>query len=254
MILEFQHHAQTYQVDLSRPIDISLPLTGGSDRVDAFHLPAMKVEAFQAGSFVGDVLQGGPCNVNTLTINPHGNGTHTETVGHISAEKETVYDSVKRFWFTAELVTVDTSLVFDDRVIMPNQLEHALARHPEALIIRTRPNDDSKRHRHYSGANPPYLHADAARLIRDAGVQHLLLDIPSVDKEEDGGVLAAHRAFWAYPESTRGTCTITELIFVPDAVKDGFYLLNLMVTSIMNDASPSRPVLYKPYQPAGHSY
>lgn len=253
MIIHFQHQGELFQVDLSRPIEISLPLTDDNTRVDAFHLPPLKKEPFIAGSFVGDVLQGGPCNVNTITFNPHGNGTHTETVGHISREKETVYDHVKRFWFTAELVSVDPALLFDDRVIMANQVEQALARHPEALIIRTRPNVEDKRHRNYSGSNPVYLHAEAARMIHDAGVQHLLIDVPSVDKEDDGGALAAHHAFWAYPEKTRKESTITELIYVPDEVKDGFYLLNLMVTSIMNDASPSRPILYKPFHLPGGS-
>ncbi len=37
----------------------------------------------------------------------------------------------------------------------------------------------------------------------------------------------------------------TELIFVRDEVEDGSYLLNLQIASFENDASPSKPVLYK---------
>ena len=65
------------------------------------------------------------------------------------------------------------------------------------------------------------------------------------DKEADGGVLASHHAFWSHPENTRLDCSITELIFVPDEVKDGSYLLNLSFAPLDNDASPSRPTLYK---------
>jgi hypothetical protein len=40
-------------------------------------------------------------------------------------------------------------------------------------------------------------------------------------------------------------CTITELAFVPDDVKDGLYLLNLQVAPFDNDAAPSRPLLFR---------
>jgi arylformamidase len=75
-------------------------------------------------------------------------------------------------------------------------------------------------------------------------VKHLLLDLPSVDREEDGGALAAHKAFWQYPESIRMDATITELIYVPNHVGDGLYLLNLQIASFESDASPSKPILY----------
>lgn len=73
---------------------------------------------------------------------------------------------------------------------------------------------------------------------------HLLIDLPSVDKEHDGGKLTAHKTFWNYPKAPRKEATITEMIFVPNAVKDGLYLLNLQVAPFENDASPSRPVIY----------
>jgi hypothetical protein len=251
MIVSYQQHGKTWYIDLSRPIDISLPLTAGTDTVNAFFLPHVQVTPFQAGSFIGDVLQGGPCNVNTVTLNPHGNGTHTETVGHISKDKETVYECVKEFWFQAKLISVQPSKVFEDWVIMPDQLFKALSEHPEALVIRTLPNEDHKRKHNYSGTNPVFLHHEAAELIRNAGVKHLLLDIPSVDREEDGGALRAHRAFWNYPENTRRDATITELIYVPSEIHDGDYILNLQVISIFNDASPSKPILYKPFHQPG---
>jgi kynurenine formamidase len=88
------------------------------------------------------------------------------------------------------------------------------------------------------------LHHEAAKYLVERGVQHLLLDLPSVDREEDGGQLLAHRAFWQYPEAVRKHCTITELIYVPNEIKDGFYLLNLQTASFDLDVSPSRPVLF----------
>ena len=46
-------------------------------------------------------------------------------------------------------------------------------------------------------------------------------------------------------KDARFNCTITEMIYVNDAVKDGSYILNLQFASFENDASPSKPVLYK---------
>ena len=78
----------------------------------------------------------------------------------------------------------------------------------------------------------------------ECGVKHLLLDLPSVDREEDGGALLGHKAFWQYPENARNNCTITELIYVPDRILDGDYLLNLQIASLELDVSPSKPLLY----------
>ena len=88
------------------------------------------------------------------------------------------------------------------------------------------------------------LHHEAVEYLVKSGVQHLLLDLPSVDREEDGGKLLSHRAFWQYPEATRAYATITEMVFVPNTVKDGLYLLNLQTTSLDLDASPSKPVVF----------
>jgi hypothetical protein len=49
------------------------------------------------------------------------------------------------------------------------------------------------------------------------------------------GVSAAH---------PRYSATITELIYVPEGVEDGLYLLNLQVPNLRTDAVLSRPVLY----------
>ena len=39
-----------------------------------------------AGDFVGSTASGGPVNFFNIRVNPHGNGTHTECVGHIARE------------------------------------------------------------------------------------------------------------------------------------------------------------------------
>ena len=114
----------------------------------------------------------------------------------------------------------------------------------EALVIRTMPNNESKKSYTYTGTNPPYIDSKIAAYLIDRGVTHILVDLPSVDREQDDGVLAFHHAFWNVPENPNTNRTITEFIFVPSNVADGRYVLDLQMSAFRNDASPSRPILY----------
>jgi arylformamidase len=236
---------QHYRADLQRPFSIAIPLTPDGPGPNAFYAPACRAEPVRAGQFIGDTRQGGAVNFKNVFLNPHGNGTHTECVGHISREPFAIRDCLRTFHFPARLLTVLPQRRDDgDRVITAEQLADALQPGWTALVLRTQPNDEDKLVRQWSGTNPPYLDAEAARLLVGAGVEHLLLDLPSVDREEDGGLLAAHHAFWRYPDAIRTAATITEMVFVPDAIPDGKYLLNLQIASFVLDVSPSLPVLY----------
>ena len=149
-------------------------------------------------------------------------------------------------FFNAKLITISpTDLENGDKIILSKEVEAKVGQDCfEALIIRTLPNYSSKHTQNYSGTNPPYFHPDVMSYLVQKKIQHLLLDLPSVDREEDEGMLISHRTFWQYPENPRTCCTITELIYVPEEVKDGNYLLNLQIASFENDASPSKPVIY----------
>ncbi|MBC7921393.1 MAG: cyclase family protein [Ferruginibacter sp.] len=247
MQLHFTHQSQSYLFDSEQACDISLPLRAGNDNPNCYYASPVGVETIRQGAFVGNVAEGGPCNYQQLTLTPHGNGTHTECYGHLSADPAaTVWQQVRAYLFLAELITLPTRrhLNGDQRVTFAD-FERALGQPtPEAVVIRTLPNGDSKRTRQYSGTNPPYLEPAICGWLADAGVKHLLVDLPSVDRESDGGLLAAHRAFWQFPHQTRREATITELIYVDNALTDGRYLLQLQVTSLCTDASPSRPVMY----------
>ena len=247
MKISFKKGRKQFEANLSKPIDISIPLEEGDQTVNCFYAPWMETNPVVAGDFIGSTQQGGPVNFLNVKVNPHGNGTHTECVGHIAKEKFTINQSLQKFHFLAKLITViPTKIENGDQVIFKNQLDDVLKKKEvEAVIIRTLPNEEDKLKRHYSGTNPTYLHHEATKYLVECGIKHLLIDLPSVDREEDEGLLLSHHAFWQYPENTQSDCTITELIFVPNKVKDGLYLLNISIASFEIDASPSKPVLYK---------
>ena len=235
-----------FEIDLSQPLDISIPLHNKDDNVNAWDLEAPKIEPHKEGQFIGKVSEGAAVNFNDIWFNPHAHGTHTECVGHITEEFHSVNQNLNRYFFLAELVTIAPEKYQDDFVVSRKQLQYVLGnKKREALIIRTLPNTLHKLSRQYSNSNPPYLLEQAAQFLAEIEVEHLLIDLPSVDKEKDGGALLAHKAFWNFDGKRRMHAFITEFIFVPNTIKDGTYLLNLQLAPFENDASPSRPVLYK---------
>ena len=243
-ILQIDHLDVT--VDLSKPLDISIPLQGSSRNPEAWYLDPPTIEPVRVDDWVAKVSEGASINFNTINFNPHAHGTHTECVGHISEEFHSINKALREFFFLAELVTVAPETKKEDQVISGKQLKKLLkGKTPQAIVIRTLPNIASKKSQKYSYTNWPYLTKSAAEFLRKIGVKHLLIDLPSVDKEKDDGELLAHRAFWHYPEAPRFDATITEFIYVSNKIKDGSYLLNLQIASFHNDAAPSKPILYK---------
>jgi kynurenine formamidase len=241
-----------YQIDLSKPIDISLSLSNTDQNPIAWYIEKPEIKPVVFGDWIGKVSEGSSTNFNNIFFNPHGHGTHTECLGHITRDFFSINQCLKQFFFTAELISITPESINDDLIITKVQVETSLnEKMPEALVIRTLPNVDEKKSKNYSNSNPPYLTEDAATFIRETGILHLLIDLPSVDREEDEGKLLAHKAFWnvkdvnTLNEDARKNCTITEMIFVENEIQDGSYLLNLQIASFENDASPSKPLLYK---------
>jgi hypothetical protein len=120
-----------------------------------------------------------------------------------------------------------------------------------ALIVRTRPNAPEKQTRRYSAPQlPPFFTNEAVDWL-STHCDHLLVDLPSIDRTHDEGRLSNHHRFWriAAGSSVAGASaahdkTITEMIFVDDSLTDGMYLLNLQLPAWETDAVPSRPVLF----------
>jgi arylformamidase len=247
------------------PIDLSIPLQFNGPQPNSYGVPPAVSQAFEGGGFIGDVRRGGSCNFETYHLTPHCNGTHTECVGHITAERLAVHELLQDDFLPATLLSVapqevpqsadsyDPPLKPGDKIITRQQLASALenisAPFLKALIIRTLPHDEGKLRRDYMQEAPAFFSLEAMRYIRERGVEHLLVDLPSVDRLFDEGKLSNHRIFWdvvgvAGPSSPTSR-TITEFIFVPEEVMDGHYLLNLQIAPFVSDAAPSRPRIFR---------
>ena len=247
MIIEFYHKDQKYRSDLGKPMDISIPLVSGQEGPNCFYAPLFETEPYRSGDFIGSTEAGAPVNFFNVRINPHGNGTHTECVGHISKEKVSVNQVVRKFFFVGKLVSIyPQKLENGDKVITYEQItESLMPGESEVLIVRTMPNHPEKKSHNYSGTNPTYVDWQALRYVAGCGILHFMIDLPSVDREEDEGKMLGHKAFWNYPEKLDMEKSITELIFVPDELEDDYYMVEIQFPPFEMDAAPSRILLYR---------
>lgn len=246
MLATIQYNSRKLKIDLSKPLDISMPLKASKSNVNAWYIDEPKIEAFNDGEWVAKVSEGASINFNNIWFNPHGHGTHTECAGHITEKVHSINKNLKSFFFLAEVITVAPENYLKDYVIFKKQIQFALGnKKRDAVVLRTLPNTKEKLKKQYSNTNWPYLLPDAVQYLVKKGVKHLLFDMPSIDREKDGGALLGHNAFWNTKGKLRLDATITELIYVPNEVEDGEYFLNLQIAPFENDATPSKPVLYQ---------
>ena len=264
MTAQLNIDGREYRFDPSA-IDISIPLQFNGPQPNAYGVEPATSKPCVAGDLIGDTRRGGSCNFEQYTLIPHCNGTHTECVGHITHERISIRDCLRDAVVSSALITVDptrgsetsetysTAIDETDRVVTRKLIESAMHPRPksDALIIRTLANDLRKLTRRYDEPVPAYFTTEAMEYIVELGFRHLLVDLPSIDRLYDEGRLSNHRVFWNVAQGsfettteTRRDHTITELIYVPNDVVDGLYLLNLQIAPFQTDASPSRPLLF----------
>lgn len=258
---------RAFEVDLSSPLSLAIPLDFAGAQANHFDAPHAHAHPLRLGAFVGDVRQGGSVNCEQVTLVPHCNGTHTECVGHLTAERVAVNDVLPGGLLLARLISVDpialahgptdtATTSTPDRVVTDTLLEEALARWPgqsEALVVRTLANDENRGITRYSGPAPSaYFTSEAGQFLARQGIDHLIVDLPSIDRSHDAGRMLAHRAFWGLDESEtraslarRPRATITELAWIAPLIPDGWYCLDLQIPPFLTDAAPSRPLLYR---------
>jgi len=267
MQITCEHQGRRYSANLGNSLSLAITLQFDGPQPNHFAAPVARSAPLQLGDFVGDTSAGGSCNVGQLQLIPHCNGTHTETVSHIVDEDVWAGHAAAEPLCVAAVISVpitaatNTSepyrpaLADSDHVITAEAIRQALQtlhRHaPTALIIRTLPNESDKKQRKYADPpQPAFFTCPAMEVINDLGCRHLLVDLPSVDRMYDDGLLTNHHLFWSVPEGThrltpdsRQDKTITEMIFVPESVPDGICLLSVQIPALGGDAAPSRPIL-----------
>ncbi len=261
-------NGEAYQLDLENPISLAIPLKFNGEQPNHFGAPIASGKPLAGGGFVGDTKQGGSCNVEQISMVPHCNGTHTESIHHLVNDSISIGSIHSNSLTHALLIsvtpkqansTIDSyipELENNDWVIDLAELQSHISNQDlaqaEALVIRTLPNHAHKISVIYSDeAQPPFFTQEAMQWLAQSTIKHLLVDFPSLDKMYDDGHLTNHHLYWNLEadshelnDHARIERTVSEMIYVPDNAIDGFYALNLQVPAFELDAAPSRPLLY----------
>lgn len=252
-----------YKFDASKEIDISIPVCFDKKKFKAFGAEDAYSRYYGDKDFTISVESGAGCNCPVFTFSAHLHGTHTECVGHISKQKYIMQD-VCNFspFIIAHVISLTPENAKDcgenympdfedgDMVITRKMLQQKIAGKTDTLIIRTLPNDNEKLTRDYDDNPPAFFTNEAMQYICELDVQHLLVDMPSVDRLQDEGKLSNHHIYWNVEQGTNdvqepSSKSITEFIYVPENVKDDTYILTINTGNIRSDAAPSRPVIYE---------
>ena len=249
MITKIDYEDNTYVIDFDSGIDLSINsrFNGESPMFYGAQQPTANPQI--SDGFIGDLKKGGSCNVPVVSLNVHCTGTHTESISHVFDSNDMITDACPRNFIPACIISVEpekASLInetyhFDmsnDMVISKQALEQKLDKSYDAMIIRTHPNDISKISRNYDDHPAPFFTNDAMEYINQLKVKHLLVDMPSVDKADDGGLLGNHKIFFKQGR------TISELLYVPNELLDGFGFLQIQIPNWNLDSAPSRPIFY----------
>lgn len=256
-----------WAVELGRGASLAIEMRGDGP-LPAFFVPGrMHTEPLSVGGFTGDTRTGGSCNVSRLDLVPHCHGTHTEGIGHVTDQRAAVqdqFDGRPALAWLATVTAVDAGAASDgyhcpvaerEPLVTRDELARAIrgcAAEATALVLRVRPLAAPLPVRDFN-AEPgyPLLSAEAMSWLSGHAFDHLLIEMPSLDRAEDGGRLGNHRAWWGLPPGDRDMGraqhprrVITEMIRVPDTLDDGLYWLQPGLSPIHGDATPSRPQLY----------
>ena len=230
-----------YVIDEMLGIDLSRAVGSG---VNAWYIDSPKRRPLEVEGAVYSVSSGASVNFDQITFAPHAHGTHTETLGHIDKNQLLIEELRLPLFMPCKLIRPSLETINGDQLLTKEALNLCNYKGVKALVIRLNPNKEYPIN--YDHTNWPYLSESATKQLVEAGVEHLILDVPSIDKEKDQGALLSHRAFWMLPESPRTSATITEFARIPADLPAGNYLLQLQVAPILSDAAPSRPILFKP--------
>lgn len=250
-------------VQFGAAVSLALPLDFSRPHPQHFDAPLASSEPFRVGSFEGDVARGASCNCSRLVLIPHCNGTHTESAAHLTIAQRALHQVLPVAPMPALLLTVrpvpaagsgedsDPPPQAGDRLVTRAAALEAWAGHsrarPRALLLDTGTD--------WRDAAPPFLSRQLMQELVDRGIEHLVTDLPSVDRLDDQGRLTAHRLFFGLPPAstdlaaaTRAQATITELACFPPGLPEGPCAVQIQIPAWSGDAVPSRP-LYLPLAP-----
>lgn len=244
MLMSFSAGNKSYSFDAGKYHNLTIAIRKG-DNVNCYYLDDPAFSYFSNEQFTGSLKAGGSVNCEKISLYAHASGTHTECALHVLDVPFSMKDIDMPLLQLCRLVSIRPEERGGDKVIDENAFDALTnGEGATAVCIRTLPNEADKLHRHYAGTNPPYFTPAAVLKLKALGFRHLLTDLPSIDREEDEGKLAAHKDWFAENGVVTQQRTITEFIYAPENIPDGMYAVSIACPQIETDAVVSKVLLY----------
>ena len=248
-----------YKIDLNQSYDLSIPIDPNKKSPSFYDKEPLKIKYYNDSKKVWEMKKGSTCNIPVINLNIHCGSTHTECRSHITKESLNISEIIKDSFIPTILISVKPTESIGDETyhhnltnkdliitksILKNKLEPYKINNINGLIIRTLPNlENEVIIKNYNLQHNAFFSNEAIHYLKSLKIEHLIVDLPSIDKFDDGGLLGNHQIFWDIKKEPNEN-TITELAFIKNDIKDGSYLLSLNILNINLDASPSRPMIY----------
>lgn len=230
LLLKIEDRVFTLQNPISVGRTISLQPQYRSS--GAFHLPKFLTSTFEVGDFIGDMKRGGSCRVDLHRYSPH-NLTHIESSAHID-ENGITLDKIDRNKLSGTVFLADLSSIISDFVKWEHLIDKFDHTKMDALAIKTSssllPQDKD-----FTQSDAMAVHHTTAQKFIDLGIDLIILDLPSMDKETDS-TLASHKIFFESDKTTRSQNVIIELAHFHN-LKEGYYYFVLTPPILQTDAT-----------------
>ena len=251
MLITLNHFNERVEIDLKRSVDLSISNAFNKKNPSFFNSKNPKVKYPISNEFIGNISKGGKCNVPNVSLDIHCTGTHTECKNHITNSNEFINDVCPKHFIPSTIISIKPVIAKlskdkyhvkygeQDSIITEQELSKNIntkSKYLESLIIRTLPNESDKLIRNYDLNPVAFFSNDAIKYILNLGVKHLLVDLPSIDRGNDHGLLGNHHLFFEKGK------TISELLFIPNKIEDGVGFLQIQIPNWSLDAAPSRPI------------
>jgi hypothetical protein len=261
--LQFHVSLGSRHYALAPPRSLAPNLTFDGAAPRWFDAPAAHSWPHRVGEFSGTVLTGASCNCRNIQLLPHGNGTHSEGVGHLTYDEANVIDVLPKLPMPAVLLRLAALRAGDchetaDYAPEPNDWlvtqqicaaawPQAPAPRPSVAVLALEPCET---------AVPPYLTRECTQWLVDRGIEHLIVELPSIDRLRDAGRLTAHRIFFGLPayaatapaprhsDARRPQATVTELAQIPRELTTRSGFVQWLAPAMLGDAVPTQPLWY----------
>jgi len=258
-IAKIQMGQNIYEIDLNKFHDLSIPIHIDKKPPSFYDKEPLRIHHYKdENNKTWKTEDGAACNIPIIDLNIHCGGTHSECRSHVTKENLTISELINDSFIPCELVSLEptkhigdetyhSKISNNDLIITKTMLKDKLKlikKDIKAVIIRTFPNLRSEViTKDYNKEHNAFFSNEAIDYMKSLEINHLVVDLPSIDKFDDGGKLGNHQIFWNL-NGLPNNNTITELAFIKNEIKDDLYLLSINILNLNLDASPCRPIIY----------